>query len=52
MFDSRPVLADAQVGLLLAEVEAQGGVFLLTADHGNADDMVQVRLPSPPIPLC
>jgi len=32
---------DAQVALLLAEVEKLGGVWLLTADHGNADDMVQ-----------
>ena len=27
--------------MLLAEVEALGGIWLLTADHGNADDMVQ-----------
>jgi 2,3-bisphosphoglycerate-independent phosphoglycerate mutase len=34
-------VVDAQVGALLAEVERMGGVFLITADHGNADDMVQ-----------
>jgi 2,3-bisphosphoglycerate-independent phosphoglycerate mutase len=34
-------VVDAQVGLLVAEVERLGGVFLVTADHGNADDMVQ-----------
>ena len=34
-------VVDAQVGLLLKAVEEMGGVFLLTADHGNADDMVQ-----------
>jgi 2,3-bisphosphoglycerate-independent phosphoglycerate mutase len=32
---------DAQVAALIAEVEALGGVYLVTADHGNADDMVQ-----------
>ena len=34
-------VCDAQVGALLAEVEALGGVWIVTADHGNADDMVQ-----------
>lgn len=34
-------VVDAQVGMLLKAVEELGGVFLLTADHGNADDMVQ-----------
>ena len=34
-------VVDAQVGALVAEVERLGGVFLVTADHGNADDMVQ-----------
>jgi 2,3-bisphosphoglycerate-independent phosphoglycerate mutase len=34
-------VVDAQVGMLLQAVEEMGGVFLLTADHGNADDMVQ-----------
>ena len=34
-------VVDAQVALLLAEVEALGGVWLVTADHGNADDMAQ-----------
>jgi 2,3-bisphosphoglycerate-independent phosphoglycerate mutase len=34
-------VVDAQVGILLKAVEELGGVFLLTADHGNADDMVQ-----------
>ncbi len=34
-------VVDAQVAALLKEVEALGGVFLVTADHGNADDMVQ-----------
>jgi 2,3-bisphosphoglycerate-independent phosphoglycerate mutase len=32
---------DECLGKLLACVEEVGGVFLLTADHGNADDMVQ-----------
>lgn len=31
----------AQVEQLIAEVEKLGGIFLITADHGNADDMVQ-----------
>jgi 2,3-bisphosphoglycerate-independent phosphoglycerate mutase len=34
-------VVDAQVGMLLKAVEELGGVFLVTADHGNADDMVQ-----------
>ena len=34
-------VVDAQVAALIAEVEALGGVYLVTADHGNADDMVQ-----------
>ena len=34
-------VCDAQVAALVAEVEALGGVWLLTADHGNADDMAQ-----------
>ena len=33
---------DAELGRLLAAVEELGGVFLVTSDHGNADDMVQV----------
>ncbi len=34
-------VVDAQVGALIAAVEAMGGVWMVTADHGNADDMVQ-----------
>lgn len=34
-------VVDAQVAALLAQVEAMGGVWLVTADHGNADDMAQ-----------
>ena len=34
---------DKQLGELLEAVEAQGGRWLVTSDHGNADDMVQVR---------
>ncbi len=30
---------DAEVGRLVAAVRARGGVLVLTADHGNADDM-------------
>lgn len=30
--------------VLLDAVEQAGGRFLLTADHGNAEDMVQVGL--------
>lgn len=32
---------DTELGRLLAVVEELGGVFLVTSDHGNADDMVQ-----------
>jgi 2,3-bisphosphoglycerate-independent phosphoglycerate mutase len=32
---------DACLGELLAAVNEAGGVFLVTSDHGNADDMVQ-----------
>jgi 2,3-bisphosphoglycerate-independent phosphoglycerate mutase len=32
---------DAELGRLLAVVEELGGVFIVTSDHGNADDMVQ-----------
>ncbi|KAL3893696.1 MAG: hypothetical protein SGPRY_014055, partial [Prymnesium sp.] len=32
---------DKELGRLLAAVEELGGVFLVTSDHGNADDMVQ-----------
>ena len=32
---------DKELGRLLAVVEEMGGVFLVTSDHGNADDMVQ-----------
>ena len=32
---------DKELGRLLAVVEELGGVFLVTSDHGNADDMVQ-----------
>jgi 2,3-bisphosphoglycerate-independent phosphoglycerate mutase len=31
--------ADAALGEMLAAVEEVGGTFLVTADHGNADDM-------------
>jgi 2,3-bisphosphoglycerate-independent phosphoglycerate mutase len=34
-------VVDAQVGMLIEAVEAMGGVWMVTADHGNADDMVQ-----------
>jgi 2,3-bisphosphoglycerate-independent phosphoglycerate mutase len=34
-------LVDEQVGRLVAAVNDVGGAFLITADHGNADDMVQ-----------
>ena len=34
-------VVDAQVGALIAAVEEMGGVWLVTAYHGNADDMVQ-----------
>ena len=33
---------DAELGRLLSAVEEIGGIFLVTSDHGNADDMVQV----------
>ena len=33
---------DKELGRLLAVVEELGGVYLVTSDHGNADDMVQV----------
>ena len=33
--------ADACLKELLDLVDELGGVFLVTADHGNADDMVQ-----------
>ncbi len=32
-------VVDQEVGRLVAAVQAAGGVLLLTADHGNADDM-------------
>jgi 2,3-bisphosphoglycerate-independent phosphoglycerate mutase len=32
---------DAEIGRLRALVEASGGVLVVTADHGNADDMWQ-----------
>ena len=34
-------VVDHALGRLLAGVEAQGGVALVTADHGNADEMFQ-----------
>jgi len=34
-------LVDSCVKELLEVVEKQGGRWLITADHGNADDMVQ-----------
>lgn len=37
-------VTDACVKELLRAVDQIGGRFLLTADHGNAEDMVQVRL--------
>ncbi len=33
---------DAAVAELLAELEAMGGAALITADHGNADQMLRV----------
>jgi 2,3-bisphosphoglycerate-independent phosphoglycerate mutase len=33
---------DLSLGRLLAEVRRQGGVALVTADHGNADEMFEV----------
>ncbi|MCL2609927.1 MAG: 2,3-bisphosphoglycerate-independent phosphoglycerate mutase, partial [Treponema sp.] len=32
---------DIQLGRIAAEVERSGGILLLTADHGNADDMYE-----------
>ena len=32
---------DAALATLIAAVNSAGGVYLITADHGNADDMVQ-----------
>lgn len=34
---------DKGLGELLATVESLNGRWLVTSDHGNADDMVQVR---------
>ena len=52
-------LVDSCVKELLDTVEQQGGRWLLTADHGNADDMVQrnkkdsqpIRDDDKPLPL-
>jgi 2,3-bisphosphoglycerate-independent phosphoglycerate mutase len=33
--------ADAALGTMLRAVEEVGGAFIVTADHGNADDMAQ-----------
>jgi 2,3-bisphosphoglycerate-independent phosphoglycerate mutase len=33
--------ADVALGVMLGAVEAAGGAFIVTADHGNADDMAQ-----------
>jgi len=33
---------DLALGRLLAEVKAQGGIALITADHGNADEMYEI----------
>jgi len=38
-------VCDAGLGQLLETVESLGGRWLVTSDHGNADDMVQVRSP-------
>lgn len=35
-------VVDAELGRLAAGVEAAGGVLLVTADHGNADQMFQL----------
>jgi len=40
---------DAAVGELLAEVDRLGGRWLVTSDHGNADDMVQRNKKGEPI---
>lgn len=37
-------VTDSCVKELLETVEQIGGRFLLTADHGNAEEMVKVRL--------
>jgi len=34
---------DAAVGQLMAAVEAEGGILLVTADHGNADQMFGIQ---------
>lgn len=33
---------DSEVGRLIAAVDASGGILLLTADHGNADQMFNI----------
>jgi bisphosphoglycerate-independent phosphoglycerate mutase (AlkP superfamily) len=38
---------DRHLGDLLETVEKQGGRWLVSSDHGNADDMVQVQLDGP-----
>lgn len=39
---------DKCVGELLQTVDEMGGRWLVASDHGNSDDMVQVRAPTPP----
>ena len=34
---------DLMIARLMDEVEAQGGILVVTADHGNADEMYEVR---------
>ena len=34
-------VVDAQIGILQKEVETLGGCLIVTADHGNADDMFE-----------
>lgn len=36
-------VCDAGLGQLLETVESLNGRWMVTSDHGNADDMVQVR---------
>ena len=38
-------MVDKCLGELLETVDQMGGRWLVASDHGNADDMVQVRPP-------
>ena len=50
-------VADACLGRVLAAVEAAGGIMLVTADHGNAEEMLaadgspQTAHTTNPVPL-